>query len=110
MERAGMKVDFTYQANPGEVWEENEFWIQLSAIDGSRWFARGSSHFESHIALARSSPSKNTIAGFSRTPCLVFPKPPRKKDLTPLAYMRKYGVFEVKKENYSPFEKGLAHW
>ena len=31
MERAGIKVDFTYQANPGEVWEENEFWIQLSA-------------------------------------------------------------------------------
>ena len=30
MERMGKKVDFTYQANPGEVWEENEFWIELS--------------------------------------------------------------------------------
>ena len=31
MERAGQPVEFTYEANPGEVWEENEFWIQLSA-------------------------------------------------------------------------------
>jgi anaerobic selenocysteine-containing dehydrogenase len=31
MERLGNKVDFTYQANPGEVWEENEWWIELSA-------------------------------------------------------------------------------
>ena len=29
-ERQGEKIDFTYQANPGEVWEEDEFWIELS--------------------------------------------------------------------------------
>jgi len=29
-ERAGEQIDFTYQTNPGEVWEENEFWIELS--------------------------------------------------------------------------------
>ncbi|MHC4235762.1 MAG: molybdopterin dinucleotide binding domain-containing protein, partial [Planctomycetota bacterium] len=27
------------------------------------------------------------------------------EDLTPLQYMRKYGVFEVKRENYVPYEK-----
>ncbi len=33
-EREGKKVEYTYQANPGEVWEEDEFWINLSwAID-----------------------------------------------------------------------------
>ena len=33
-ERAGEKFEYTYQANPGEVWEEDEFWINLSwAID-----------------------------------------------------------------------------
>jgi hypothetical protein len=31
MERAGKKVQFTYEANPGEVWEEAEFWVELSA-------------------------------------------------------------------------------
>ncbi len=30
LEKAGQPVEFTYQANPGEVWEENEWWIQLS--------------------------------------------------------------------------------
>ena len=29
-ERAGEKFEFTYQANPGEVWEEDEFWTCLS--------------------------------------------------------------------------------
>ncbi len=29
-EQAGEKIEFTYQANPGEVWEEDEFWIELS--------------------------------------------------------------------------------
>ncbi|HEY6056831.1 MAG TPA: molybdopterin-dependent oxidoreductase, partial [Candidatus Limnocylindrales bacterium] len=44
-EREGRKVDWTYQASVGEVWEEDEFWIALSwAIDpdGSlgvrKWF------------------------------------------------------------------------
>ena len=30
MERAGQKVERTFEANPGEVWEEAEFWIDLS--------------------------------------------------------------------------------
>ncbi len=29
-ERLGRKVTYTYETNPGEVWEENEFWIELS--------------------------------------------------------------------------------
>jgi anaerobic selenocysteine-containing dehydrogenase len=44
-ERVGEKVDWTWQANPGEVWEEDEFWISLSwrvDPDGSlgirKWF------------------------------------------------------------------------
>ncbi|MCB0680824.1 MAG: molybdopterin-dependent oxidoreductase, partial [Saprospiraceae bacterium] len=28
--RAGKQVTFTYEVNPGEVWEEDEFWIELS--------------------------------------------------------------------------------
>ena len=34
MEKLGKKVEHTHQANPGEVWEETEFWIAISwAID-----------------------------------------------------------------------------
>jgi hypothetical protein len=28
--RMGKDVQFTYETNPGEVWEEDEFWIELS--------------------------------------------------------------------------------
>ena len=28
--RDGKKVEFTFEVNPGEVWEEDEFWIELS--------------------------------------------------------------------------------
>src|SRR5688500_2683208 len=30
MERMGKPVEWTWQANLGEVWEEDEFWISLS--------------------------------------------------------------------------------
>ena len=30
LEKKGQPVDLTYEANPGEVWEESEFWIALS--------------------------------------------------------------------------------
>ncbi len=107
MERAGMKVDFTYQANPGEVWEENEFWIQLSAHmdpDGSlgirQWFE--SPYRKGEIITVDEYYQwifENSVPGL--------PEAAAKEGLTPLAYMRKYGVFEVKKENYSPFDKTL---
>jgi len=105
MERAGIKVDFTYQANPGEVWEENEFWIQLSACmdpDGSlgirQWFE--SPYRKGEIITVEEYYQwifENSVPGL--------PEAAAKECLTPLAFMRKYGVFEVKKENYSPFDK-----
>jgi anaerobic selenocysteine-containing dehydrogenase len=107
MARAGINVDFTYEANPGEVWEENEFWIQLSACmdpDGSlgirQWFE--SPYRKGEIITVEEYYQwifENSVPGL--------PEAAAKECLTPLAYMRKYGVFEVKKENYVPFEKEL---
>ena len=34
LEKLGQPVRFTYEANPGEVWEENELWIELSRAHG----------------------------------------------------------------------------
>jgi anaerobic selenocysteine-containing dehydrogenase len=107
MERAGIKVDFTHQANPGEVWEENEFWIQLSACmdpDGSlgirQWFE--SPYRPGEIITVDEYYQwifENSVPGL--------PEAAARDGLTPLAYMRKYGVFEVKKENYSPFDQPI---
>jgi anaerobic selenocysteine-containing dehydrogenase len=44
-ERLGETIRYTYEANPGQVWEEDEFWIELSwridpdgALGIRRWF------------------------------------------------------------------------
>ena len=45
--RAGKDTTFTYETNPGEVWEEDEFWIELSwriDPDGTMGIKK---HFES---------------------------------------------------------------
>ena len=108
MERAGIKVDFTYQANPGEVWEENEFWIQLSA----RMDPDGSLGIRQYFVSPYRPGEIITVDEYYRwifensVPGL--PEAAAKEGLAPLAFMRKYGVFEIKNENYVPFEKMLA--
>jgi len=108
MERAGMKVDFTYQANPGEVWEENEFWIQLSAKmdpDGSLGIRQW---FESPYRLGEIITVDEYYQWIFENSVPGLPEAAAKEGMTPLAYMRKYGVFEVKKENYVPFTKEIG--
>ncbi|NOX63712.1 MAG: molybdopterin-dependent oxidoreductase [Chloroflexi bacterium] len=105
MEKMGKKVRFTYEANPGEVWEENEFWIELSARmdpDGSlgirQWFE--SPYRPGEIITVEEYYRwifENSVPGL--------PEAAAKEGLTPLEYMRKYGAFEVRRENYQPYEK-----
>lgn len=105
MERAGKKVKFTYEANPGEVWEESEWWIELSArmdADGTlgirQWFE--SPYREGEIITIDEYYQwmfENSVPGL--------PEAAEKEGLTPLEYMRKYGVFEVTAQNYTPYEK-----
>jgi anaerobic selenocysteine-containing dehydrogenase len=88
------------EANPGEVWEENEFWIELSwriDPDGSlgirRWFEAPERPGE-----------KMTVDDYygwifeHSVPGL--PEAAGAEGLTPLAYMRRYGSFEVEREVY----------
>ncbi len=107
MERAGEKVEFTYEANPGEVWEEAEFWVELSGRmdpDGKlgvrQWFESPDRPGE----LISQDEYWGWIFDYS-VPGL--PEAAKKEGLTPLAYMRKYGAFEVVRENYVPYEKSV---
>jgi len=107
MERAGIKVDFTFQANPGEVWEENEFWIQLSASmdpDGSLGIRQ---YFESPYRKGEIITVEEYYRWIFENSVPGLPEAAEKEGLTPLDYMRKYGAFEVKHENYSPYDKPL---
>ncbi|MFV2069201.1 MAG: molybdopterin-dependent oxidoreductase [Pirellulales bacterium] len=105
-ERAGQSVEFTYEANPGRVWEEDEFWIELSwRIDpAGRLGVR--KHFESPYRPGE----KITVDEYYR---YVFehvpglPEAAKKEGLAPLAYMRKYGAFEVQHATYGRHERPL---
>jgi len=107
-EKLGKTFDYTYQANPGEVWEEDEFWINLSwAIDpdGSMGIRQW---FESPYRPDR----KITVDEYYRwifensVPGLA--EAAKKESLSPLAYMRKYGAFEVTTDVYKLNEKPLS--
>jgi anaerobic selenocysteine-containing dehydrogenase len=100
LERLGRRVESTRDANPGEVWEEDEFWIELTwrvDPDGSLGIRR---FFESPYRPGE----KVTIDGYFRwmfenaVPGL--PDAAAAEGLDPLSYMRRYGVFEVKRDVY----------
>ena len=108
MEKLGHEIKHTYEANPGEVWEENEFWIELSARmdeDGSlgirQWFE--SPYREGEIITVEEYYRwmfENSVPGL--------PEKAAEEGLSPLEYMRKYACFEVTKNNYQPYEKQLT--
>ena len=99
-EREGKSFERTYEANPGEVWEENEFWIDLSwriDPDGKlgvrRWF-------ESPNDPSRPVSIDEYYGWMFNHSIPGLPEKAEKEGLTPLAYMRKYGAFEIDRNRY----------
>ena len=97
--RMGRETTFTYETNPGEVWEEDEFWFELSwRIDPD-----GDLGIREHFISPYRPGEKITIDEYYR---YIFentkglPEAAAKENLTPLDYMRKYGAFEVEKAVY----------
>ncbi|MGQ9482094.1 MAG: molybdopterin-dependent oxidoreductase [Chloroflexus sp.] len=108
MRRLGKPVNDTRDANPGEVWEEVEFWIELSwriDPDGSLGIRKT---FESPYRPGQ----KITVDEFygwmfeNHVPGL--PEAAAKEGLTPLEYMRRYGAFELRKGVQPTFDKPLS--
>jgi anaerobic selenocysteine-containing dehydrogenase len=108
MERLGRPVEFTYEANPGEVWEEGEFWIELSwrtDPDGALGIRR---HYESPYRPGE----KITLAEYYRwmfehsVPGL--PEKAAAEGRTPLEYMRRHGVVEIAAGEYGKHEEEVA--
>ncbi len=104
--RRGEPVELTYQANPGEVWEEDEFWIELSW----RMDPDGSLGIREHFMSPYESGQKMTIDEyyqfvFENTKGLS--EAAAKEGLTELDYMRKYGAFEVEKTTYEKHKDEL---
>ncbi len=103
MERQGKKVRWTWEANPGEVWEENELWIELSIAmdpDGSLGIRK---HFESPYRPGEIINVDEYYRWQFENQVPGLPEAAAKEGLTPLAYMRKYGAFEVRRGVIAPF-------
>lgn len=105
--KMGQPVQFTYEANVGEVWEEDEFWIELSwRID-----PEGSLGIKQHFISPYRPGEKMTIDEyyqyiFERTPGL--PEKAAEHGLTPLDYMRQYGAFEVERMSYHKHQQPIS--
>ena len=99
-ERDGKTYDRTYEANPGEVWEENEFWIDLSwriDPDGSMGIRKW---FESPEDPTRPISVDEYYGWMFENSVPGLPKTAEAEGLTPLEFMRKYGAFEIDKDRY----------
>jgi anaerobic selenocysteine-containing dehydrogenase len=106
-ERMGETFEHTYQANPGEVWEEDEFWMNLSwRVDpdgklGVRKF------FESPYRPGQRVTVDEYYRWIFENSVPGLPAEARKVGLSPMDYMRRHGAFLVEGENYEGFAKPL---
>ncbi len=104
-ERLGETITDTRQVNPGEVWEENEFWLDLSwRIDpdgnlGIRPFVESRKNPGQRLTVEEYYEFifENSVPGL--------PEKAAKEGLEPLAYMRRYGAFEISTETGAVYEE-----
>jgi anaerobic selenocysteine-containing dehydrogenase len=94
-ERLGEKFRDTRDANPGEVWEENEFWIELSFRidpDGSMGIRK---FFESRERPGEKLGVDEYYRYIFENSVPGLPEKAAAENLAPLEYMRRYGAFET---------------
>lgn len=104
-ERNGETFDFTYEANPGEVWEETEFWIELSwriDPDGSLGVRK---YYESPYRRGEKIKIQEYYRWIFENSVPGLPEAAAKQGLTPYEYMSKYGAFEVQSDSYGVYEQ-----
>jgi len=101
----GETSDLTLGTNPGEVWEEAEFWIALTFKidpDGSRgirqWFESSARPGEPRsIDEYYADIFENNVPGLADTAA--------ESGLTPLEYMRRYGAYAVPYKGQERYKK-----
>ena len=94
-ERLGEKVESTRDVTPGEVWEENEFWIELTwriDPDGSRGIRK---FFESRERPGEKMTVDEYYGWIFENSVPGLPEKAAGEGLSPLGYMRRYGAFEI---------------
>ncbi|HZT74458.1 MAG TPA: molybdopterin-dependent oxidoreductase [Terriglobales bacterium] len=112
LERLGRRFDFTYQAHAeaglGEIWEEDEFWIELSwraDPDGALGVRR---YFESPYHPGEKLRVEEFYRWIFENSVPGLPAAAAREGLAPLEYMRKYGAFLIDEKDYGQHAKPLA--
>ena len=109
--REGREVEFTYEVNPGQVWEEDEFWIELSwRIDKD-----GDLGIREHFISPYRKGEKINVDEYYQ---YIFERikglpETAKKDgfsgpFAELEYMRKFGAFLIEPHTYKMNEKNIS--
>ena len=106
--RLGEEITDTREVNPGEVWEENEFWLELTwRIDpdgslGIRQFAESKQRPGERLSVDEyyAYIFENSVPGL--------PERAAAENLRPLEFMRRYGAFEVSKKIGALYEQEVA--
>jgi anaerobic selenocysteine-containing dehydrogenase len=109
LEKQGKKFNSTYEAHReaglGEVWEEDEFWIELSwriDPDGSLGIRK---YFESPYRPGEKLMISEYYRWIFENSVPGLPEAAAKESLSPLDYMRKYGAFLVQESSYAGHEQ-----
>ena len=112
LERQGKTFDLTWQAHEaaglGQVWEEDEFWIELSwriDPDGALGIRK---YFESPYRPGAKLRIEEQYRWIFEHSVPGLPEAAAKEGLTPLAYMRRYGAFLVEDGVYRTHEQALS--
>jgi len=112
MERQGRTFEWTWQAHEaagvGQVWEEDEVWIELSwriDPDGALGIRK---YFESPYRAGQKLQIEEFYRWIFENSVPGLPAAASKEGLTPLEYMRKYGAFLVEDNVYETHEKTVA--
>ena len=104
-QRLGETITDTRQVNPGEVWEEDEFYIELSwRIDpdgslGIRQYHESKAHPGEKLSIDEyyGWMFEHSVPGL--------PEAAAAEGLTPLEYMRRYGAFEISATRGAVFDE-----
>ena len=111
LEKQGKKFTTTYEAHEaagiGEIWEEDEFWIELSwrvDPDGALGIRK---HFESPYKPGTKMTVDDYYGWIFDNSVPGLPQAAAQQDLTPLQYMRKYGAFLIEDHVYRVHETGI---